>query len=294
VTLWWSMVAVSALAVLAYVLAPLWRGVDRAGLVAHRQAVLAALRTERQQLDEERAAGRLDEAAYQVAVDELRARLLAEVGGGEEADSAPQDRSRAPGVAAAAAVAAVAVAGILYLWVGAPQWADSAKVAEVSAQARAAASGNAPFTPEQIRGLVARLADRLAENPNDLQGWRMLARSYMVLEDRAAVREAWAKLGSKIPDDSEVLVDWAELLAAAEGGFVPEAVQLIEKALAHQPPQPRALALAGAAASANGDPQRAIDYWTQLLPLTEGNREAQQAVQAAIAEERQKLAASPR
>ncbi len=292
-TLWWSMVAVSALAVLAYVLAPLWRGVDRAGAVAHRQVVLVALRDARRQLDEEHAAGHLDESAYHAALDELRARLLAEAAE-EKEDHNPQEQVGTPRAAIGAAVTAVVVAGGLYFWVGAPQWADSAKVAEVSAQARAAASGNAPFTAEQIRGLVARLADRLAENPNDLQGWRMLARSYMVLEDGAAVREAWAKLGDKIPDDPEVLVDWAELLAAAEGGFVPEAVRLIEKALAHQPPAARALALAGAAASANGDPQRAIDYWTQLLSLTDGNREAQQAIQAAIAEERQKLAVSSR
>lgn len=288
---WLVISGVAAVAVLAYVLAPLWCGVAEKGRMAHRDAVIAALRAERAHLQEEYAAGRIDKAAYQAALDELRVRLLAERGEEHEADGGQGESThRSPALAAGIVAAALAATTGLYLWVGAPQWADDAKVAEVTAQARAGnAAGAPPFTPEQIRGLVARLADRLAEQPNDLQGWRMLARSYMVLQDAEAAQATWTRLGAKIPDDPEVLLDWGELLAAASGGFTPEAVRLIEQAVAHHPPSPRALALAGAVASAAGNPQQAIAYWEQLLPLTAENPEARQAVEAAIAEERQKL-----
>jgi cytochrome c-type biogenesis protein CcmH len=35
-----------------------------------------------------------------------------------------------------------------------------------------------------IRGMVARLADRLKQNSDDIEGWQRLLRAYMVLGDR--------------------------------------------------------------------------------------------------------------
>jgi cytochrome c-type biogenesis protein CcmH len=35
-----------------------------------------------------------------------------------------------------------------------------------------------------IRGMVARLADRLKENGNDIEGWQRLLRAYVVLGER--------------------------------------------------------------------------------------------------------------
>jgi cytochrome c-type biogenesis protein CcmH len=63
------------------------------------------------------------------------------------------------------------------------------------------------LTPEQqqamIRGMVARLAERLGQDGSDLEGWLRLVRSYMVLGDRdkalAAVGEARRALASE-PD----------------------------------------------------------------------------------------------
>lgn len=46
---------------------------------------------------------------------------------------------------------------------------------------------------EMIRGMVERLAARLKENPNDADGWRMLARSYEVLGETDKAKEALAK-----------------------------------------------------------------------------------------------------
>ena len=41
-----------------------------------------------------------------------------------------------------------------------------------------------------IRGMVARLAERLQENPNDLEGWERLARSYEVLGEAGKAENA--------------------------------------------------------------------------------------------------------
>ena len=50
-----------------------------------------------------------------------------------------------------------------------------------------------------IRGMVQRLADRLAENPNDLKGWQRLERAYRVLGDTEKADEAAAQVKRLTP-----------------------------------------------------------------------------------------------
>ena len=58
-----------------------------------------------------------------------------------------------------------------------------------------AAKQMAPEAQQQmIRGMVTRLADRLKQNPDDLEGWRRLARAYEVLGEAAKAKEANARV----------------------------------------------------------------------------------------------------
>ncbi len=278
---------------LVYVLWPLWRGVRTDRRARHREAVLAALREERRQLDEALAQGLISEAAHAAAVEELRARVLAETQTeeGTESSAPPESARSADRLAAGVAAAGlVLVTSLIYMIVGSPTLADDERVAQIAAEARANAAGQPSITPEQIAQLVANLAARLEAQPEDIAGWRMLARSYFVLQDAAAVESAWQRLKDKVPADADVRLDWGELLAAARGGFDEESARLIESAVAQAPNSPRALALAGAVASERGNPDQAIAYWSRLLPLTADNPEARAAVEAAIAEEEKKRA----
>ncbi len=56
----------------------------------------------------------------------------------------------------------------------APNAADIVAAAQMSQQDRSA----------MIRGMVARLASRLRQNSNDIEGWQRLLRAYMVLDER--------------------------------------------------------------------------------------------------------------
>jgi len=66
----------------------------------------------------------------------------------------------------------------------------------------------AGITPENrtamIRGMVERLAERLAQQPDDADGWLRLARSYMVLGEAAKAKDALAKAEKLRPDDAGV------------------------------------------------------------------------------------------
>jgi cytochrome c-type biogenesis protein CcmH len=66
-----------------------------------------------------------------------------------------------------------------------------------------------------IEGMVARLAERLRETPNDAEGWLRLARAYRVLGRAGEARAALDRAAALLPDDPRVV---AERMALGAGG----------------------------------------------------------------------------
>ena len=66
-------------------------------------------------------------------------------------------------------------------------------------QMRAAQEMSPEDRAEMIRGMVQRLADRLAETPDDLAGWQRLERAYRVLGDTEKADEAAAQVKRLTP-----------------------------------------------------------------------------------------------
>jgi cytochrome c-type biogenesis protein CcmH len=107
-------------------------------------------------------------------------------------------------------------------------------------------------------------------NPDDLQGWLMLARSYKSLGRYEEAVDAFTRAEKAINDDSDLLASYAETLALATGkGFKGKPRQLIERSLKVNPEHPYTLLLAGAAAMEAGERKLGVAYWEKLLPLVE-------------------------
>jgi cytochrome c-type biogenesis protein CcmH len=273
------MVAVCiALAATAWVVWPLAR---RQGMAsdeaAQAQAALAVLREEFAALDAARAAGELEEPAYDQARRELEARALAEAQA-REGHARRQGNSPMTAVFVGVSLPVLAVGG--YLLVGSPRWASDEAVLAATREA-------------EIKSMVARLEARLESGEGDAQSWLMLARSYRVLGDPALVAAGWARLGAKIPQEPTVLVEWAELLVVARGGFDADSITLLERALALAPDEPKALAMGGAAAAAAGEHAKAVERWERLLAQAPAEGEFTQTLRAAIEAERQKAGLAP-
>ncbi|MBP7064181.1 c-type cytochrome biogenesis protein CcmI [Ferrovibrio sp.] len=66
-------------------------------------------------------------------------------------------------------------------------------------QMEAAQSMSAEDRAAMIRGMVERLAERLKENPNDLEGWVRLGRAREVMNDQPAAIEAYTKALALMP-----------------------------------------------------------------------------------------------
>jgi cytochrome c-type biogenesis protein CcmH len=86
----------------------------------------------------------------------------------------------------------------------------------------AAANATANASPEErqamILAMVDKLASRLATQPDDVEGWARLGRSYMVLNQPDKAREAYARAVKLKPDDTELKQALAAASAAAKSG----------------------------------------------------------------------------
>ena len=147
----------------------------------------------------------------------------------------------------------------VYYQLGSPELIDGQSVA---AQAMAGEHGEL-----KIEDMVARLALKMEQNPDDPQGWRMLARSYMTLGRYPDAVNATERLYKLTGDEVDVLLQYADALAMANNSTMagkPE--ELVHKALALDPENITGLWLAGMAQSELGNFRSAIDYWQRVLP----------------------------
>jgi cytochrome c-type biogenesis protein CcmH len=117
--------------------------------------------------------------------------------------------------------------------------------------------------------LVEQLAQRLQQKPDDVGGWRLLARSYMALgryaEGVNAYREAWKR--TPMPDN-ELKLEYAEAQVLNDRAALSgEAGKLFEEVVAAEPDNAKALWYGGLAALEVGREDDVKARWTKLLGL---------------------------
>jgi cytochrome c-type biogenesis protein CcmH len=273
-TLFWALGALIAAIALAVVARPLWRR-RRAPRVS-RQAMNAAVhRDQMRELDADLASGAIAPADHARAREELERRVL-------EDFSTPQESAPPPGGNRSVAYGVMAIPALalgIYFAVGNP--------------GIIALEDDAQATNQQIEGMVERLAARLKQNPDDVEGWKMLGRSYGVLGRFPEAIEAYAEAATRAPRDADLLVDFADVLAMANGRRLEgEPEKLVERALALDPQNLKGLALSGTAAFVRGDFARAAAQWERMLPLVGTDSEDARVIRGNIEEARAKVGAA--
>ena len=287
VVFWFLAAAMTAVA-LAFVLVPLLRARAVTG-PSEAEANLEVLRSQRSEIDADVAAGTLPADARDEALQELVGRAADDLAPGARPVVATH-RAWAPAMAVAIILPALAFG--LYGWLGMPQAADSQRVS---------AAGAAAMDEKQIVAMVERLAVKVRERPDDAQGWALLARSMSALERFKESAEAYAHLAKLVPNDAQVLADYADALGMAQGRTLEgKPTELVDQALRLEPRNRKALALAGTAALDRGDFARADQHWRALaaeLPADSEDAKQVQAILADIGERAsksgRKLAAQP-
>lgn len=192
--------------------------------------------------------------------------------------------SRSSAIAVGLGVPVLAVA--LYAAIGSPQ----ALLAPPSAPVAAAPdASDAPDTaprigPAQIEAMVTRLAERLKTEPDDVDGWRMLAHSYETLRRFDAAVDAYRHLMQLEPKNADVLTDCAVALAMTlNQDLSGEPERLIDRALAINPNHVQALALKGSAAYEHGDYAKALPPWKKILAMVPPESDMAKSIGASVA-----------
>ncbi len=144
--------------------------------------------------------------------------------------------------------------------------------------------------PPDPRKMVARLEQRLAEQPGDAAGWARLGRAYTVLERFEEAKAAYGRAATLAPDDGAILTEYASFLIAENPRDPsPEAVALFTRLHRLDPKHPGALWVLGLHAYNSGRFAQAVLHWEGLLGQLPPESEVQPQVQSAIAQARARL-----
>lgn len=272
-----------ALLTLALLTRPLWLR-RRGDVEPTAAAAIAALRRQMDALVGALAAGTLDTARYQAERAALEQRIVDAVVAAPT-DPASGARPSAPLGLLAGLVVVVAGVGVVgYALVGTPAALAPRQIAASSLDSPAAADASA-ITPEQIEQMIERLALRLKDRPDDVEGWSILGRSYAVLGKHEQAASAFKQALGLLPNDAMLMTHYADSLAVVNRGFDGEPNRLIARALAVDPSNLKALSLAGSMAFERKDYALALRHWEKMAALAPTS-EFRQQIQGGIDEAR--------
>ncbi|MCK9607219.1 MAG: c-type cytochrome biogenesis protein CcmI [Methylomonas sp.] len=151
---------------------------------------------------------------------------------------------------------------------------------DTNALSKAELQANESKAAENIAQMIGKLEQRLQQQPDDIEGWKVLGRSYSYLQQYQQAAEVYAKLHNSLPDDTDVQLQYANNLAMSRGGrMTGEPAQLIGEVLEKQPDNATALWLGGVAKAEQGDFKLAKQYWEKLASLLPADSESLQQVQ---------------
>lgn len=266
----WLTAAVLILLALAFIIAPLFfhRSGRRAEMDLRNQNLLA-YRTRMAELEREFDSGAMDEDSYRQLREELAGSMLDDV---PDADQGVlESPAHAKGGKSSVAVALVSLviipASAVFLY---QQWGALDDVQQFHAmQEMIAADGD---RLGQMQELTAQLRQRLEESPSNTDGWAMLGRSYMRMEQYGDAAWAFERLADSIgDDDNRKAVAWG-LSAQAEfflskGDLTAEVSRAIEKARALNPDEVNSLGLLGIYAFSQENYEEAIRYWERIVDV---------------------------
>ena len=279
--------AMLAVAACAWVLVPLLAR-RHAASIDRESSNLAILRDQRAELDADLANGVVSAEQYEITRAELDRRVLEETHAfGNEHTTTPRRSGAwtAAGIGALFPIAAV----LLYVVLGTP----AALSPDAAKAAASADGGDHAVSPEQIESMIGQVQQKLAQDPGNIDGWVVLARTYYVTGRASEAASAFERAVALAPNDADLIADWADTVGVAQGRSLEgKPAELIERALKANPSQWKANALAGTLAFHRKQYPKAVEYWERARANVDPGSPIAESIGGSIAEARQ-LAGMP-
>jgi len=178
-----------------------------------------------------------------------------------------------------------ATAAWMYTEIGTPQGINL-KLRPAPARTAESTSPDEAHSPEsqEMDGMIAGLQARLEQNPGDLDGWMLLARTLKATQRFPEAVEALETANQLAPGNPQIMVDLVEarIFLTPDGRITDAMAGTLQQVLEIQPGMQKALWLMGIAASQKGDVNTAIGYWESLLEQLEPGSSVAQSVQSQI------------
>ncbi|MFT3989749.1 c-type cytochrome biogenesis protein CcmI [Aestuariivirga sp.] len=246
----WLIFAGMTMAVMAALLLPVLRMRADSG-VARSAYDRAVFRDQLAELDRDVIRGTIGAAEAEAARNEISRRIL----------QVPELKAAAvhrgfPIAALLGVLIVPAVAMGLYLWVGTPRLPDVPLAARLD---NAVANGD-------LDAMVVKVERHMAEKPDDLRGWEVLASTYRKAGRYDDAAAAFANILRLSPKTPELLSNYGEMLYLANQGMVTaEAHRAFSDALALDPKFPMARYFAALALKQEGKQAEALAAFQSFL-----------------------------
>ena len=279
-TEFWIFGALLLAVALGFVVWPLWRGAARTNDVVRDAANLEIFRDQVAEMDADLANGLLTPELYEQGKRELQARLLEEV---KSPEGAGEVKPRNP-----MKILAVLLAVSIPLASAGLYW----KLGNQNAFLPQEQLPTGEFGMATTEAGLKDLQDKVAKDPQNPNGWVMLARSLAQMGRFGEAVQAYDKLTQLVPNEAEVWAEYADTAVMANGqSFTGKPTELLDRALALDPSNQMALSLSGMAAMERKDYATVVSSWETLLQQLP-DRESQEAkmIQAGVERARELLA----
>jgi cytochrome c-type biogenesis protein CcmH len=266
------------IAALPFIVLPLWRKTGGSNDVLHDAANLEILRDQSAELEADLRNGLLTQDAYEQGKRELQARLLEEVKTAGQPAIRPQ-HNPAKALAIALAVLLPLFSVPLYLAIGNPG-------ALLPQQNIAGDSGLISSEAALIE-----LEKKMEQQPEDPNGWFLLARSYSEMRRFPDAVRAYRKLVELVPYEAQLWANYADVTAMTQNqSLLGKPTIFLSKALELDGNNVLALMLSGQAAMERGDYVAAVTHWQKLADLLPPDYPDLQMIRDAIMQARASLA----
>ncbi|WP_455204643.1 c-type cytochrome biogenesis protein CcmI [Kaarinaea lacus] len=257
----WIVAVLLIAAALLFLLPPLLLKTGDKGEIVRKDINVMLFKDQLAELDADLNAGTITQDQFEQAKHDLERSLLQDVSVEEDAVASAKVQTFGKKSAIAVVVFIPVLAIVLYQILG----SGEAGLKPEEAQLAQSTEGHQGTIEEQIR----KLQEHLQSNPDDMEGWTMLARSYYFLKNYQAASETFARVVAMTNEsDANLLVAYADALAMAQGRTMDgRPMELVKKALELQPFHTTGLWLAGTASYQAQDYPAALGYWEKLVQL---------------------------
>ena len=288
--MFWAIMIAMLLVAIAILVFPLLKTRDGSAL-AYKESNLKINDEKISELDLDLSEGRIDQAFYKLAREELDRELLIDIPE-ESRETAVEHYTSAakrhPAWALIISVFVPMLVFLLYLELGMHAASDKSFVAE---QTSTPASAPA-LQQSSVEEMARKLEKHIKENGGTVEEWIMLARSHKYLGEHELAAKAFGVALEKDKNNAQLMLESAEMMALDNNRvFNTEARNLVLAAYKLEPDNANVLWFIGVAEFQEGNHQQAINHLTKLLPLARGDKDVAKSVVSIVAKAREKLIA---